>query len=352
MKRLLIAVGVVLCIMACNGEDSTKAPEPTRMPAPTNTTGPTAAAMPTPDPTPAATSANMPTPTPELLPDARGSSQISEEFAGLPPVTEREVAAFRAYLTGAEIDFTGYEAPEAHTVPGFSEEELTEVCNFYAENDWPVTYKASSSGSEAVQDLLIDNPIRGDVNVVGQRTLADLYLMMTWSLVAAAPAYAPSVVVGAHQEYPGDDIEDQSLFLEAMGGRLQQLMIQVCESEPPAPLATHEQAAVREYFSEYCDADETLLEGITWNEYRAAGQGSLNRANSLIPPAAVREFHLASVAALQDLLDAIADFEGDLPTDPIELLEVRAFADAQIALEAAVDKLDGNTYTIYIAECS
>ena len=335
--------------MACNGGDSANTPDPT--PAPANTPDPTPAPTNAPSPTVAA----IPTPTPEPLPDTGESAQISEQAAGIPPATDREAAAFRHHLTGAEIDFTGFGAHEEHSVPGFSEEELTEVCNFYAENDWPVPYKATSSDNKAVRDIMADDSVQGDVNVVGQRSLRDLYMMMNWSLSFAALSYAPSAVLLPYFEEPpsdDDDIEEQNRRLQPLAEWQRQLMMRVCESEAPASPATQEQTSVIEYFAQVCDSDEVPFEDMTWNEYRASLQASLDRVNSLTPPATVRAFHLAYVAAGQDLLDATDGFNGDLPIDAIEFSENQAYSDAQIALEAAIGKLDSISLKIFIAECS
>ena len=54
-----------------------------------------------------------------------------------------------------------------------------------------------------------------------------------------------------------------------------------------------------------------LQDSATWRQVRAKLQADIDRTKGINPPTAVRDCHLATVAAMKETLDATADFDQD-----------------------------------------
>ena len=110
-----------------------------------------------------------------------------------------------------------------------------------------------------------------------------------------------------------------------------------------APTATPTPApmTVEEYAQAACRPQD-LPDDATWKETVEVLEEQIERVKDIVPPAAVRDFHLAATAAIRETIDAINELDPDMNamTNPYELADNEDYLLKAMLWQSAMDELD------------
>ena len=116
-----------------------------------------------------------------------------------------------------------------------------------------------------------------------------------------------------------------------------------CGTSQPTP--TPKPMTIVEYAAAVCDPVD-LPDSATWRQARAKLQADIDRTKGINPPTAVRDYHLAAVAAIKETLDATVDLDQDALVNTYELLDNEGFMTKALVLEGVTEGLDPETRQI------
>ena len=102
---------------------------------------------------------------------------------------------------------------------------------------------------------------------------------------------------------------------------------------------------VAEYAAAVCDPVDPP-DDATWRQIRAKLRAGLDGTKGINPPTAVRNYHLATLAAIKETLEATAGFDQDALVNMFELLDNEGFMAKALVLEGVRDELDAETRQI------
>ena len=113
---------------------------------------------------------------------------------------------------------------------------------------------------------------------------------------------------------------------------------------------------MEEYAAIFCTSEDpyaALPDNPTWREVRAVAQAELDNDNTIEPPEAVRDFHLAALAYSQAFLDASADFDQDAVMDLEQLADDETLWSLWSEYRASIEGLDSSVWgALLVAGCN